>query len=197
VWQFSISNMDLVVVIVVGSTNPVKLESARNAFQQIFSGKTINVHGLNVPSGVSIQPLGDAETQQGATQRAKSAYDLYHQNHSVYPDFSVGLEGGIQRVHSDVADFDCFAWAAIFDGKRIGTARSASFLLPRQIGELLNSGLELGEADDAVFGTTNSKQKQGTIGQLTNGLISRTQYYEPIVILAYVPFFWPTLYPFS
>lgn len=67
-------------------------------------------------------------------------------------------------------------------------------MLPKCISELVLGGMELGDADDTVFRTINSKQNQGTIGQLTRGRITRTDYYEPVVILAFVPFFWPELY---
>jgi len=33
------------------------------------------------------------------------------------------------------------------------------------------------------------------VGALTNGLISRTDYYVPAIVLAYVPFNFPSLYP--
>ena len=82
----------------------------------------------------------------------------------------------------------------MYDGKSYGTSRSSSFALPKAISDLVDGGMELGDADDAVFGSTNAKQSGGTIGHLTKGLISRTQYYTPMVILAFVPFQWPELY---
>jgi inosine/xanthosine triphosphatase len=54
--------------------------------------------------------------------------------------------------------------------------------------------MELGDADDAVFKTVNSKQGQGTIGALTHGIISRRDYYVPAIIMAHIPFNFPTLY---
>ena len=48
--------------------------------------------------------------------------------------------------------------------------------------------MELGDADDAVFKDTNSKQKGGTIGKCTHGLIDRTKYYEHALLCALVPF---------
>ena len=48
--------------------------------------------------------------------------------------------------------------------------------------------MELGDADDKVFQDINSKQKGGTIGKCTKGLIDRTQYYEHALACALVPF---------
>jgi len=39
-----------------------------------------------------------------------------------------------------------------------------------------------------VFKRENSKQKDGTVGMLTHGIIDRIQYYKPAVILALMPF---------
>lgn len=45
-----------------------------------------------------------------------------------------------------------------------------------------------------VFGRTRSGQGSGTIGMLTGGLLTRTQYYEHTMMLALVPFLNPQLY---
>lgn len=54
--------------------------------------------------------------------------------------------------------------------------------------------MELGAADDHLFGTINSKQSGGSVGQFTRGVIDRTRYYEHAVVLAFVPFLWNSLY---
>lgn len=59
---------------------------------------------------------------------------------------------------------------------------------------LIKKGKELGEADDILFKQTNSKEKQGTVGALTNNIINRTDYYKPAVIFALIPFIKPDLY---
>jgi len=69
-----------------------------------------------------------------------------------------------------------------------GKARSGSFVLPKQIAALVAEGLELGDADDRVFGQTNSKQKNGSIGLLTGDVITRASYYAPVVSMALIPF---------
>ena len=52
----------------------------------------------------------------------------------------------------------------------------------------MNEGMELGDADDAVFNDTNSKQKGGTVGKLTHGAIDRTAYYVHALHMALIPF---------
>ena len=61
----------------------------------------------------------------------------------------------------------------------------------------MRQGLELGQADDIVFGRSNSKQANGAVGILTDDVIDRAQLYEPAVIFALIPFKNPDLYPAS
>ena len=139
--------------------------------------------------------MGDEETQEGAKTRSKSAFDAHVEKYNEEPNFGVGLEGGVTL--KEFNSLECFAWGVVYNGERYGTSKSASFTLPKAIGDLVAGGMELGHADDKVFGTINSKQGQGTIGQLTRGIISRTDYYVPMIVLACVPFMWPSLYPKS
>ena len=187
------------ITLAVGSKNPVKLNAAvtgvRNALQPLQADGVeveLATSSYDVASGVSAQPLGTEETKTGALNRAKAAFEAYRLEHGVVPDYAVGLEGGIT---DDGTEMTCSAWMAVFDGSRVGTSHTCSFLLPPAICELVRSGMELGAADDAVFGTTNSKQKGGTVGHLTRGTIDRTRYYVPAVELAMVPLLWPDLWP--
>ena len=70
----------------------------------------------------------------------------------------------------------------------VGKGRSGTFFLPPKIAELIRQGKELGEADDIVFGRTNSKQENGAVGILTDGVVDRTKYYTEAVVLALIPF---------
>ena len=82
----------------------------------------------------------------------------------------------------------------MLDGSRSGEARTATFQLPPEIAGLVRQGVELGHADDRVFGRSNSKEKDGAIGILTDGLVDRKAYYAHAVMLALVPFKKPGLY---
>lgn len=79
------------------------------------------------------------------------------------------------------------------DGK-IGMGRTGSFFLPEKVATLIRGGMELGDADDAVFGGTNSKQKTGSVGILTNDVVTRTSYYIEAVCFALIPFVQSDLY---
>jgi len=166
--------------IVVGSHNPVKLNAVKRAFQQVFPQEMLNVMACTAPSGVSDQPMSDAETLKGAQNRA------FHCANE-YPDacYWVGLEGGCQMVGNEL---EAFAWMFVKTSQGEGKARTASFGLPQQIARLVAEGMELGAADDLVFRQNNSKQQGGAVGLLTGGLIDRSQYYEQALILSLIPF---------
>jgi len=63
------------------------------------------------------------------------------------------------------------------------------------VAKLVSSGLELGEADDQVFGTQGSKQHNGAVGLLTHDVLTRDGFYAQAVQLALIPFINPQLYP--
>jgi len=56
------------------------------------------------------------------------------------------------------------------------------------VGNLIDQGMELGEADDIVFGMKDSKKSIGAVGILTKGNITRAKYYAEAVKLALIPF---------
>lgn len=165
--------------VVVASTNPVKTEAVRRGFAAMFPEEEFAVQALAVASGVSDQPSDDQETLMGADNRAQAARQAQPQ-----ADFWVGIEGGIEN-HGD--GMMAFAWVVVLGGHVTGRARTATFQLPPAIVQLVRQGVELGHADDIVFKRKNSKQKDGAIGILTDGVIDRTHYYEHAVVLALVP----------
>lgn len=172
--------------VIVGSQNPVKINAVRLAFEQVFPNTTCAVEGITVSSGVDDQPMTDEATYQGAMNRAQGCQKLRPE-----ADFWIGVEGGIDEYFDKM---HAFAWIYILNSKQIGKARTGTFALPEAIRELIHQGIELGEADDRIFNHTNSKQGQGSVGLLTHGLIDRTAYYQPAVVLALIPFVNTELY---
>ena len=172
--------------IVIASRNPVKAAATLGAFEKTFPDLGFRLETVSVPSGVEDQPSTDEETLRGASQRAANAVRAVPDG-----DYWVGLEGGIEDGPEGMT---AFAWVVVRSRGQTGHSRSASFQLPEEIARLVRRGIELGEADDMVFGRSNSKQKDGAVGILTDNLIDRTALYEPAVILALIPFRHPDLY---
>ena len=89
----------------VGSTNPVKLKAAAEAFE--LARKKVAVTEFDVQSGVSDQPTSDSEAIEGARKRARQA------NAKGGFDFGVGLEGSVSDTK-----FGMFltGWAFLVNG---------------------------------------------------------------------------------
>ena len=140
----------------------------------------LNVEGVSTDSGVSDQPVSDAETLLGARNRASNA----RQSHAD-ADYWVGIEGGIEVFDDQLMGF---AWMSIeARDKRRGEARSATLPLPAAVKRLIDQGKELGDANDEVFATINSKQGGGAYGLLSEGLYTRESIYTQTLILALLP----------
>ena len=170
----------------MASKNPVKMDAVKDALS-VFLNDEIDLLGVSVESGVSDQPMSDAETLLGAETRIKNA-----QNQFSGFDFYVGIEGGVEET---VSGLMAFAWIVISNVEKTGKARTASFFLPSEVAKLVHQGMELGDADDIVFSKSNSKQQNGAVGLLTNDAITRKSLYEPAVQLAFISFLNPELYP--
>jgi len=172
--------------VVVSSQNPVKLEAVKSGFKRLFPDTPFELINVSVESGVSDQPMTDEETRTGATNRAIKAHEAVPGG-----DYWVGVEGGCDFLGEDMV---AFAWIVVLGENNHGSARTALFRLPKKVQGLVASGMELGIADDQVFGEENSKQNSGAVGLLTGDVVTRTTLYEQAVILAFIPFKNPDLY---
>lgn len=170
--------------VVVSSTNPVKLAATRDAFSTCFKSAEIDLISVRVSSGVPDQPMSDDETRHGAEFRAAEARSEHED-----AEFWLGIEGGIEVV---AGQFLASAWMVVLDpnGKR-GMSRTPSLPLPPRIKLLVESGLELGDANDQVFSTYNSKQAGGAFGLLSEGRYTRRSIYAQTITIALIPFLHP------
>ena len=162
--------------VAVGSKNPVKIQSTKDAFEKVWPEKDWDVVGVNVDSGVSDQPMSDKESIEGATNRAKRAMEAEN------ADFGVGMEGGLQKINEK---WFSGGWSAVMNKKgivRIGA--SCKVQAPEGVIRLIEEGKELGEAVDEISGGESSGHKGGFFGFMTNGMITRKNAYVSGLILA-------------
>ncbi len=171
--------------VTVGSSNPVKVGAARNIFARLF--EEAHVTAVEVPSGVSNQPVGEAETTQGAVNRARAALAA-----TPGAQWGVGLEGGVTFRNGQCWMIQYCA-VAHADG-RVHVAPGVQFLLPPVIGAGVANGGEVGPLFDGLSGIRDIKKKGGAIGFLTHGLVVREEMYTQMVAAALVPFLHPELY---
>ncbi len=168
--------------VVVGSTNPVKINAVRAVFARVAPEAAVSGHA--VPSSVPDQPVGDEETIRGATARALGALALSG------ADVGVGIEGGV--VHEANGAMRTCAWAVVATAEgRQGVGGSLAMPLPPPVAGAVRSGLELGHAMDRLTGDRDTKRGAGAVGILTAGLVDRQQAYEILVSYALAPFLTP------
>ncbi|NCN03588.1 MAG: DUF84 family protein [Candidatus Pacebacteria bacterium] len=173
-------------IIFVGSKNPVKINSVINAGSETWP--ELQVIGIDVPSGISEQPMSDEETRQGATNRAKSVLikglkTLSKEKIKNETILGVGLEGGAFKKTDN--ELWSTVWATVFDQEgNLYESNGARFKVPEIISKRILVGEEMGPIMGSYFSDPNIKQKQGAIGAITKGFIDRTEEYTIIVKLA-------------
>lgn len=176
-------------VVVVGSTNPVKIAATTAVVHRVWP--ECLVLGMAVASGVPDQPIGDADTQRGARTRAEAVLAEHPD-----ADLGVGLEGGVV-IEANGTMRTC-AWAVAVD--RVGRSSvggSLAMPLPDLVAQRVMAGEELGHAMDAVAEAVGTKYGRGAVGILTAGLIDRQRAYEPLVTYALAPWLSPDYFASS
>lgn len=162
--------------VAIGTKNPSKLAAAEQAFKTFFPDAEIEFIPVEVESGISDQPMSDEETLRGALTRAKRALE------GAKADYGVGIEGGLQQL----GDY----WftgniAAVMHSSGIMAAGTgARVALPKAIVPLVLNGTEL---NDAVHQLTNIKdngKKDGIIGLLSRGAVTRSSACRDAILLA-------------
>jgi inosine/xanthosine triphosphatase len=141
--------------------------------------RQLEIQSIPVASGVGAQPLTDVETRQGARNRAQA---VLQQNQVI--DYALGLEGG---VLTDELSGDLFSVVWVCAQDRQGDFREVSgakFRLPDNLAAGLRRGLELKDAMFEHTGQADVNKKDGMIGAVTGGLITRTQEYQSLTKLA-------------
>jgi inosine/xanthosine triphosphatase len=167
--------------VAVGSKNRVKIASVEAVLAR--AGWTATVSGIEVPSGVAAQPMGEDETIRGATARAIAA------QRALDADLGVGIEGGcIDNEHG----MSTCAYVVVVDrAHRTSIGGSLQMPLPPRVAALVRQGVELGHAIDRISGELDTKQGAGAVGFLTAGLVDRQRAYEPLVAYALSPMLAP------
>lgn len=165
----------------IGSTNPTKTRAVENVLRVLYA--ELEIVTFDVPTGISVQPIGDEETRRGAYNRARAVLALTD------AEWGFGLEGGVIQTEFGVMT-NAWCVVAARDG-RVGVGGSANMLLPDTVAwRVLRDGLELGEAMDEYANTQDVKRGKGAIGILTRGLLDRQGAYEYIVKLALARMMW-------
>lgn len=162
--------------VVIASTNPVKIEVAKRAFKTLMPNETFEYIALDTPSGVPDQPFED-ETLRGAHNRLTHIV-----NAEPTADYWISQEGGLFHDGDELYNM---AWILIQNREHfLGKSATARLYIPHEISKLVLAGKELGHAGDTFWGVKDIKHGNGIIGVLTDGSITRADYYTQAAIIA-------------
>ena len=177
-------------IIRVGSENRNKIEAVRQVIQNYDFLKLAGVEGCKVDSGVSEQPSSLEETIQGATNRAKNAFQNCN--------YSIGLESGMIPVYIEGKKrYFQHTVCSIYDGKKHGLGFSPAFELPPKVAKFMLEGKDLEQATLNSGLTSNPRigKAEGIIGILTQGKVTRMDYTKPAIQMVLIHLQNPELYP--
>ncbi|WP_456468798.1 inosine/xanthosine triphosphatase [Archaeoglobus sp.] len=170
--------------VVVGSTNPTKVEGAKLAFEQYF--EDVEVESVEIKTTVSPQPFDD-DTIKGAIERAVKCY-------SAEFDFSVGIEAGLFRFEGTISGYIDFQVAAIYNGQVYTLGFGPGFEYPKSVVDEVMKGKEVGEVMSRLSGIENLGRKVGAVHYLSKGKISRSELSRLAVTMALIPWLNRELY---
>lgn len=167
--------------IIIGSKNPVKLEAVRQAFVLHFGNTpTLEVIGIDAPSGVADQPMSAEETATGAVNRAKHLV-LLHTD----ADYHVGIEGGITKlmINGESHYFEQ-TYACVSNGKQHALGSGPAYGIEDKVIEHIDNGLDLSQAMHKIYGAIDLGKRDGYNGWLSQNKYDRTEASKIAVFLA-------------
>lgn len=163
--------------ILMGTTNPGKIEGARQAFSRYFDD--VKVEGVSVTSEVGDQPINE-EIFIGAKNRVKNVKKYAIEN-NIDADYYIASEAGITNSLGDWIDIN----AAVVESKdglqSVGT--SQGFPIPEKYIEEIKA-TELGKVMDKLFHKKDFAKGKGGISVLTKDEISRIDLTKNAFIMA-------------
>lgn len=157
----------------IGTLNAAKRAAVQHAWTKNID-QPIEFIQMDVPSLVSAQPLSDEETVKGAINRSRA---VIAQSDC---EVGIGLEGGVKWVGDQL--YLCNWGALITQRGDVFTASGAGVPLPTEIEVGIKDGIELGPLMDAYTNRQGIRHNEGAIGVFTNGLITRSDMFEHIVV---------------
>lgn len=172
--------------VAVGSDNPVKVEAVGVAARRLFG--EADVRGFAVESGVPAQPF-DAQTWEGARTRARLAAQRWPE-----ADYGVGVEAGLVETPPAGGPMDVQACVVVDRAGRFTYGHGPGFAYPGHLVGRLRTGETVGDVMREVSGIEGIGQKEGAVGFLSRGHVTRVQLTEPAVLMAFLPRLRPELY---
>ena len=167
--------------IAIGSLNIPKFEAFQAAMRHHPRYAKAEVYRVQTESGVGDQPLSLATGLEGAANRAKSA------RVDGKCDLGVGIESTLMPMPYSGSGWGDVTTCVLDDGTRTYAGISPAFEIPADVmRHILKDSKNLSQAAQ-LAGYTKEKYlggKEGIIGVLTGGRITRAMYMEHAIDMA-------------
>lgn len=201
----------LATVVAVGTANPGKLAAVAAALRSFGMDDTHSVVSIrDAPSGVPEQPLGLAQTERGAKNRAEAARRAAQAhahgapNNTAVHVVGIGLESGLLAIDEKRGHCVDVCCCSIFDGRAHSSGWSSGWVLPPQVVLAMGSGGAAGERESGGGASLNDAlaaaaippddRGGGALAQLSGGVLSRPAQMAQAVELALLAVRNPALY---
>ncbi|MDV2686403.1 DUF84 family protein [Alkalihalophilus lindianensis] len=159
--------------VVIGTKNRAKI----HAVMETLVREPFEFISVEAPSGVSAQPFSDEETMKGAINRAKYALTITDAK------LAIGLEGGVSDTSTGL--MLCNWGAMTSHSGQVWVASGAKIPLPLEVQAKLRDGQELGTIMGEMMKDHRIRHKEGAIGVLTSGRLTRKSMFSHIVQMLY------------
>lgn len=166
--------------VALGSTNQVKIDAAREAFEHFYDNVTVISVGIE---NLQAQPITLHGTVNGAVTRARKAIAMISD-----ADLGVGIEAGLMEV-PELNTYLNIQFAVIIDrNDKLTAGSSPGFQLPSEVAKMvLIERVEVDKAAEFLFGIKDIGEKRGIIDLMTKGAISRKELIVNALIMAIAP----------
>ncbi len=164
----------------VGSSNRIKIEATKEAFEKFYTDVTVFSVTTVRPDA---QPITLYGTVNGAIERARSALEKLKDT-----DLGVGIEAGLMEIPGINKYLDV-EFAAIVDRKnKLTIGASPGFQLPAEVEKMvLMERIEVDKAVEFLLGMKDIGEKGGIIDLMTKGAVSRKELIVNALIMAIAP----------
>lgn len=162
-------------IVAIGTKNPAKIRAVKSAFENVFDDLETKYITVSADSGVADQPMSDDESIKGAKNRAESALK------ETGADYAVGLEGNMQKSANIWFSGNI---ACVISKDTVAFGISPKVMVPADAASLVHDGQELSAALHTTTGVKNIGKKDGVLGYVTDGKITRSSGSEQAITLA-------------
>jgi inosine/xanthosine triphosphatase len=109
-------------------------------------------------------------------------------------DLGVGIEAGLFETPAAGGLMDVQACVVADGAGRLTYGHGPGFTYPAEVVRKLREGASVGDVMKALTGVTDIGQKEGAVGFLSRGHVTRAQLTEPAVLMAFLPRMRPEFY---